>query len=69
MEPAIAAADIVLMSDNINQIVFLYDLSKKTMRIVKQNLLFGFAFTHIVGIILTFIGCPFLQCKQHSFMQ
>ena len=55
MEPAIAAADIVLMSDNISQIVFLYDLSKQTMRIVKQNLLFGFALTHIVGIILTFM--------------
>ena len=55
MEPAIAAADIVLMSDNIQQIVFLYDLSTKTMRIVKQNLIFGFAFTHLVGIILTFM--------------
>ena len=52
MEPAIRAADIVLMSGNLDQIVFLYDLSLATMRTIKQNLIFGFALTHAVGITL-----------------
>lgn len=52
MEPAIAAADIVLMSGNLDQIVFLYDLSRAAMRTIKQNLIIGFALTHTCGIIL-----------------
>jgi heavy metal translocating P-type ATPase len=52
MEPAIQAADIVLMSDKLDQIVFLYDLSCEAMRTIKQNLLLGFALTHTIGIIL-----------------
>lgn len=55
MEPAIAAADIVLMSDNLDQIVFLYDLARKTMRIVKQNLIVGFVCTHALGIMLALL--------------
>lgn len=50
MEPAIQAADIVLMSEDLDQIVFLYDLSKAAMRTIKQNLIVGFALTHAVGI-------------------
>lgn len=56
MEPAIAAADIVLMSGNLDQIVFLYDLSRAAMRTIKQNLIIGFAFTHAVGIILALLS-------------
>jgi Cd2+/Zn2+-exporting ATPase len=52
MEPAIQAADIVLMSDKLDQIVFLYDLSCEAMRTIKQNLLLGFALTHLIGIVL-----------------
>ncbi len=56
MEPAIQAADIVLMSDNLDQIVFLYDLAHATMRTVKQNLIIGFALTHTVGIIFALLA-------------
>ena len=56
MEPAIAAADIVLMSGNLDQIVFLYDLSRAAMRTIKQNLIIGFALTHACGIILALLS-------------
>jgi len=56
MEPAIQAADIVLMSDKLDQIIFLYDLSKEAMRTIKQNLLVGFALTHAVGIGLALMS-------------
>ncbi len=56
MEPAIQAADIVLMSDKLDQIVFLYDLSREAMRTIKQNLLLGFALTHTVGIVLALLS-------------
>jgi P-type E1-E2 ATPase len=56
MEPAIQAADIVLMSDNLEQVIFLYDLAHATMRTVKQNLIIGFALTHAVGIILALLA-------------
>ena len=56
MEPAIQAADIVLMSDKLDQIVFLYDLSREAMRTIKQNLFLGFALTHAIGIILALMS-------------
>ena len=56
MEPAIQAADIVLMSGNLDQIVFLYDLSLATMKTIKQNLIFGFGLTHAVGITLALLS-------------
>lgn len=56
MEPAIQAADVVLMSGNLDQIVFLYDLSLATMKTIKQNLIIGFALTHAVGITLALLS-------------
>jgi heavy metal translocating P-type ATPase len=56
MEPAIQAADIVLMSGNLDQIVFLYDLARAAMKTIKYNLIFGFALTHSIGIILAFLS-------------
>lgn len=55
MEPAIAAADIVLMSGDLAQIIFLHDLSRAAMRTVKQNLIVGFAITHAFGILLALL--------------
>ncbi len=55
MEPAIQAADIVLMSGNLNQIIFLYDLARATMKTIKQNLIVGFGLTHALGIILALL--------------
>ncbi|MBA2307075.1 cation-translocating P-type ATPase [Candidatus Dependentiae bacterium] len=52
MEPAIAAADIVLMSSHLDQLVFLQDLAHAALRTVKINLIIGFALTHSIGIIL-----------------
>ncbi len=56
MEPAIQAADVVLMSGDLNQIIFLYDLARATMRTVRQNLLVGFACTHALGIVLALLN-------------
>ncbi len=53
MEPAIDAADIVLMTNNLEHIVFVRRLSLAVRRIILQNLLFGFLFVHMLGVILT----------------
>lgn len=56
MEPAIAAADIVLMSNDLSSLVFIHALSKKVMRLIKQNIFFGFALIHVIGISLALMG-------------
>lgn len=56
MEPAIEAADIVLMTNDLHQIVFVYALSKKIFSVIQQNLLIGFVLIHGIGITLTFLG-------------
>lgn len=56
MEPAIEAADIVLITNNIHHVVFLYALSKKIFKVIQQNLLVGFALIHGLGLIFTFLG-------------
>ena len=49
------AADIVLMRDDLRVIPWLFDLSKRTMRIVKENL--GWAFIYnIIGVGLAMAG-------------
>jgi len=52
MEPAIQAAGIVLMSNKLEDIVFIHALSKKIMRLIKQNIFFGFVLIHLLGITL-----------------
>lgn len=56
MEPAIEAADIVLVTNNLHNVVFIYALSKNIFKVIKQNLIFGFALIHGIGIMLTFLG-------------
>lgn len=56
MEPAIEAAEIVLMTNNLYHVVFVYALSKKIFKVIQQNLVFGFALIHGIGILLTFLG-------------
>lgn len=56
MEPAIQAADIVLMANDLHGVVFTRALSQKIMVIIKQNIFIGFAFIHLVGIVLTLAG-------------
>lgn len=56
MEPAIEAADIVLITNDLHKIVFVYALSKKIFKVIMQNLLIGFVLIHGIGIALTFLG-------------
>ncbi|MBX9830874.1 cation-translocating P-type ATPase [Candidatus Babeliales bacterium] len=52
MEPAIQAADIVLMANNVQGVVFVYALSRKVFRLILQNIFVGLAAVHIFGIVL-----------------
>lgn len=54
-DSAIEAADIVLMTDELSKIVSAIDLSKKTMRIVKQNIVFAISIKIII-LILSALG-------------
>jgi len=56
MEPAIEAADIVLTTNDLYKVFFVYVLSKKIFSVIQQNLLFGFLLIHGLGITLTFLG-------------
>jgi P-type E1-E2 ATPase len=50
MEPAIEAADIVLMTNNLHNIVFIKKLSQQIFRVIKQNLFVGFFLFHLLGL-------------------
>ncbi len=52
---AIHSANIALMNNNLNRIPFLVDLSRRTSRIVRQNLIFGVLFI-VIGEILAASG-------------
>ena len=55
MEPAIEAADIVLMANDLSKIVFVYALSKRTLRIIMQNIIIGFLLIHAIGMTMAFM--------------
>lgn len=55
MEPAIEAADIVLMTNELKNIYFIRKLSQQIFRVIKQNLIIGFLILHVLGLILTVI--------------
>ena len=44
---ASAASDVILLKDDLNDIPFVYDLSKKTIRIIKQNLFWALFYNAI----------------------
>lgn len=52
---AVEAADITLMRGNLMDVVFAIELSKKTMRTIKQNLFWAFIY-NIAGIPLAALG-------------
>lgn len=52
MEPAIEAADIVLMSNDLRLLVFVHHVSQQALRIIKQNIIWGLFLTHGLGIAL-----------------
>ncbi len=56
MEPAMEAADIVLMKNDLYKTFFVYSLSKKIFSVIYQNIFIGFALVHAVGIVMTFLG-------------
>lgn len=53
MEPAIHAADIVLMTNELHKIFFVRKLAQKVFRVIQQNLLVGFLLLHALGLLLT----------------
>lgn len=53
MEPAIEAADIVLMTNELRLIYFARKLAQKVFSVIKQNLFIGFGMVHVLGIVLT----------------
>ncbi len=54
-DSAIEAADVVLMTDEPSKIVNTIHLSKKTMRIVKENIIFAI-FIKVLVLILSAFG-------------
>lgn len=68
MEPAIEASDIVLMDNDLQKIIFVRKLSQKVFHLIKQNIIWGFAMVHIVGMILTFWGIisPIQAALSHA---
>ena len=54
-DAAIEAADIVLMTDEPSKIVSAINLSKRTMKIVKENIIFAI-FIKILVLILSAVG-------------
>jgi len=68
MEPAIEASDIVLMDNDLQKIIFVRKLSQKVLRLIKQNIIWGFAMVHIVGMTLTFWGIisPIQAALSHA---
>lgn len=53
MEPAINAADIVLMTNELQKVVYVRRLSQQVLKTIKQNLVIGFLLLHAFGLILT----------------
>ncbi len=54
-DAAIEAADIVLMEDQLSQIVVAMQISKKTLRIVYENIVFALAIK-VVILVLAALG-------------
>ena len=54
-ESAIEASDVVIMTDNISKILDAIKISKKTCRIIKQNLIFAIS-VKILILLLSVVG-------------
>lgn len=52
---AMEASDVIIMQDNLKKIVTTYDISLKTRRIIKQNLIFAIG-TKVIILILNLLG-------------
>lgn len=69
MEPAIHAADIVLMANNLHGVIFVSMLAKKVFRLIIQNIFVGFGAVHLFGIILALFSLvtPIEAALFHAF--
>lgn len=54
-DAAIEASDIVIMTDNLSKIIESIKISKKTLKIIKQNLVFAIG-TKVLILLLSVIG-------------
>ena len=54
-ESAIEASDVVIMTDNISKILDAIKISKKTCRIIKENLIFSVG-VKVIILLLSTIG-------------
>ena len=52
---AMEAGDVTLMRDNLNGVVEALELSRRTMRIIRQNLFWAFAY-NVIGIPIAALG-------------
>ena len=52
---AIEASDVVIMTDNLEKICKAIEISKKTNKIIKQNLIFAFV-VKILALVLSTFG-------------
>ena len=64
-DAAIEASDVVLMDDNILKIPFAIELSKRTMLIIKENIIFSLGVKGIV-LFLTAVGILGMQWAVFS---
>lgn len=55
MEPAIEASDIALMTNDLSKVLSVHELSRRVIRTIKQNIIIGLGFTHVLGIILALL--------------
>lgn len=71
-DAAIEAADIVIMTDEPSKIINLIRISKKTMRIVKENIVFAI-FVKLLVLLLSAIrsinnvGSSICRCRCFSY--
>lgn len=65
MEPAIEAADIVLMTNELKKVSFARELAHEAVRTIRLNLIVGFLVLHVLGLVLTLSG--FVTPVQAAF--
>ncbi|MHB1377398.1 MAG: heavy metal translocating P-type ATPase [Candidatus Humimicrobiaceae bacterium] len=55
-QAALEAADIALMTDDLEKIVLARSIAKRAYRTIKENLIFGVGVVHVLGIIAALLG-------------
>ena len=55
-QAAIEAADVALMTDDLNKIVLARTLARRAYRTIKENLFFGIGVVHVSGITAALLG-------------